>query len=72
MEFYGFPKITLAIGNIEAKSFIANVSTELMNQLEEEFGQANIILGLATYSQVIQSEDVDKWIDTMYEEKSSL
>ena len=42
-----------------------------MNQLEEELGQANVILGLATYSQAMKSEDVDKWIDAMHEEKSS-
>jgi len=50
MAFYGFPKFTLAIGNIEAKAFIADVSTELTNTPEQDLGQANIILELATYS----------------------
>jgi len=31
MEFHGFLKVTLAIGNIEAKAFIADIGTELMN-----------------------------------------
>ena len=44
----------------------------MTNQLEEELGQANITLGPATYSQAMKSEDVDKWIDAMHEEKSSL
>jgi len=60
MEFYGFPKVTLGIGNVEVKAFIADVGTEFTNQLEEELGQANIILIPATYSQAIKSEDIDK------------
>jgi len=72
MEFYGFPKITLAMSNVEAKALIADVGTELTNQLEEELGQANVTLGPAAYSQAMKSEDVDKWIDAMHEEKSSL
>ena len=60
MEFYSILKVILAIGNINIKAFIANISTELMNQLKEELGQANIILGPAIYSQAIKSEDVDK------------
>jgi len=60
------------MGNVEAKAFIADVGTELTNQLEEELGQANVTLSPATYSQAIKSEDVDKWIDAMHEEKSSL
>ena len=59
------------MGNIKAKAFSADISTELMNQLEE-FGQANIILGYAIYSQAIKSEDIDKQIDAMHKEKSSL
>jgi len=59
MEFYSFPKVTLAIGNIKAKAFIADIGTKLMNQLEEELGQANITLGPATYSQAMKS-DIDK------------
>ena len=42
------------------KAFITDVGTKLMNQLEQEVGQGNIILGLATYSQAITSEDMDK------------
>jgi len=71
-EFYDFPKVTLAMGNVEAKAFIADIGTELTNQLKEELGQANITLSPATYSQAMKSEDVDKWIDVMHEEKSSL
>ena len=59
------------MGNIKAKAFIADVGTELMNQLEEELRQANI-LGPATYSQAIKFKDMDKWIDAIYKEKSSL
>ena len=58
--------------NVKAKAFIADVGTELTNQLEEKLGQANVTLSPATYSQAIKSEDVDKWINTMHEEKSSL
>ena len=50
MEFYSFPKVMLATGNVEARAFIADVSTELTNQLEDELGQANVTLGPATYS----------------------
>ena len=60
------------MSNIEAKAFITHVGTELTNQLEEELRQANVTLGLATYSQAMKSEDVDKWIDAMHAEKSSL
>ena len=60
------------MGNVEAKAFIADIGTELMNQLEEELGQATVTLGPATYSQAMKSEDVDKWIDVMHEEKSAL
>ena len=60
MEFFDFPKVTFAIGNVEVKAFIADVGTELTNQLEEELGQANVTLGPATYSQTIKSEDMDK------------
>jgi len=48
------------MSNIEGKAFIADVSTELMNPLEEELGQANITLGPATYSQAIKSKDMYK------------
>ena len=48
------------MGNIEAKAFIADIRTELTNQLEEELGQANVTLGPATYSQAMKSKDVDK------------
>ena len=71
MEFYGFTKVTLAIGNVEAKAFVADIGTELMNQLKEELGQTNVILGPATDAQAIKSEDIDKLIDAMYKEKSS-
>ena len=60
------------MGNVEAKAFIADIGIELKTQLEEELGQANVTLGPATYSQAIKCEDVDKWIDAMHEEKSSL
>ena len=46
---YGYLKVTLAIGNIEVKAFIADISTELNNQLAEKLGESNIILGLTTY-----------------------
>ena len=38
------------MGNVEAKGLIVDVGTELTKQLEEELGQANVILDLATYS----------------------
>jgi len=60
MEYYSFPKVILAIHNIKGKAFIADISTELMNQLKEELGQANVTLGPAIYSQAMKSEDVDK------------
>jgi len=44
----------------------------LTNQLQQELRQANITLGLATYSQAMKSEDVDTWIDEMHDEKASL
>ena len=72
MEFYCFSKVMLAMSSIKAKVFIANIGTELTNQLEEELGQANVILSLVTYSQAMKSEDVDKWNNIMYEEKSFL
>jgi len=72
MEFYGFPKVMLTMGNVKAKAFIADVGTKLTNQLKEELGQANITLGPATYSQAMKSEEVDKWINAMHKEKSSL
>ena len=40
----------LAISNIEEKVYIADIGTELMNQLEEELRQANITLSPTTYS----------------------
>ena len=72
MKFYSFLKVILIIGNIEVKAFIADIEIELTNQLKEELRQANVTLGPATYSQAMKSEDVDKWIDVMNEEKSSL
>ena len=60
------------MGNVEAKAFIADISIELKTQLEEELGQANVILGPAIYSQAMKFEDVDKWIDAMHGEKSFL
>ena len=35
MEFYGFPKVILAMGNVKAKAFITDIGIELMNQFEE-------------------------------------
>ena len=58
--------------NVEAEAFIADVGTKLTKQLEDELGQANVTLGPATYSQAMKFEDVDMWIDVMYDEKSSL
>ena len=43
-----------------------------MNQLDEELRLANVILGPPTYSQAMKSEDVDKQIDAIHKEKSSL
>jgi len=37
MEFYGFLKVMLAMGNIKVKAFIANIVTKLTNQLKEKF-----------------------------------
>jgi len=62
----------LAMGNVEVKAFIADIGTELMNQLEEKLRQANVTFGPATYSQAMKSEDMDKGINAMHKEKSSL
>jgi len=60
------------MSNVKTKACITNVGTELINQLEEELRQANVTLGLPIYSQTMKSKNMDKWIDAIYKEKSSL
>ena len=50
----------LIMGNMEVKCFIADIGTELTDQLKQELRQANILLSLATSSQAKKFKDVNK------------